>query len=313
MHPPRRSFGIVMWEVCARRLPYDDISGATGAGAGGAMTVYAALAARIRDGGRPTLELLPVGLPDQLRGVMVACWSGDPTARPTMHDVLDQISRWGAVGEGGGRGCGSGRRVCPRLPLQCWLAMLAFRLPCLRGGVRRAPSLTHRAAAPARRARCMHHLPTPPPPPCNPRPPACSLGTGQSVGALFYSPNPPMELTDAEYAWVPIVPAARRGGGGGAGGGDGESNAPQEAQFVESNAPMVDDGGGDGAGVAGGDGSPYVGPGFSPEDCSPGLALSEWGHTFTTTTSVYTLAVGAMSFSTGKGVWEFRVVRDTSR
>jgi hypothetical protein len=133
------------------------------------------------------------------------------------------------------------------------------------------------------------------------------------VGALFYSPNPPMELTDAEYAWVPIVPAARRGGGGGAGGGDGESNAPQEAQFVESNAPMVDDGGGDGAGGAGGDGSPYVGPGFSPEDCSPGLALSEWGHTFTTTTSVYTLAVGAMSFSTGKGVWEFRVVRDTSR
>jgi len=134
-----------------------------------------------------------------------------------------------------------------------------------------------------------------------------------------------MELTDAELAWVPILPA-RRSGAGGAGGGGGESNAPQEAQFHESNAPMVDDGEAAGAGAgggsatgansgggSGGDGSPFVGPGFSSEDCSPGLTLSEWGHTFTTTTSVYTLAVGAMSFAGGKGVWEFKVVRDTSR
>lgn len=100
------AYGMLAYELLARRVPFEDVTAAWapagvrsgsgssgGAGSHDGIAISERLCKAVLDGRRPTLALLPVGLPEQLRALMQACWSGDPASRPTMADVLEQLTR----------------------------------------------------------------------------------------------------------------------------------------------------------------------------------------------------------------------------
>lgn len=74
------AFGITMWEVLARRIPY-----------AGVHLDVDELGALLNDADeplRPTLALLPADVPPVVVELMQRCWSGNAASRPTMADVV---------------------------------------------------------------------------------------------------------------------------------------------------------------------------------------------------------------------------------
>ena len=70
------AFAVVLFEVAARRCPYDDRPDLTG---------VALAVAVVHDGIRPTL---PVGADPVLADLAAACWATDPDARPSVQSAL---------------------------------------------------------------------------------------------------------------------------------------------------------------------------------------------------------------------------------
>ena len=85
------SFGIVLWECCARRLPYDSMSG-----------MQAALAVV----GRGLRPKMPGSMPLPLATLIQDCWAALAKQRPTMREVRVRLERMLAdareEGQGGG-------------------------------------------------------------------------------------------------------------------------------------------------------------------------------------------------------------------
>lgn len=76
------SFGIVLFELVCRRLPYE--------GAIGACAVATAVA--VANGKRPDLRHVPSDCPRVMNCVMEQCWLQRPSARPSFADVLEAFS-----------------------------------------------------------------------------------------------------------------------------------------------------------------------------------------------------------------------------
>ncbi len=70
------SFGIILWEIWARALPFEDLS-----------TVWQIRAA-VEEGVRPRP---PAAMSPALVDLMVACWNGNPQVRPTFAHISSQL------------------------------------------------------------------------------------------------------------------------------------------------------------------------------------------------------------------------------
>ena len=68
------SWGIILWEVLTRRLPFDEIRG------NDLRVLWA-----IHSGKRPPPIL---GCPEVLESLMNRCWNKDASVRPTMGEIL---------------------------------------------------------------------------------------------------------------------------------------------------------------------------------------------------------------------------------
>lgn len=81
------SFGILMWQVLTARLPFvGPISNEHAQEP--AVEVHRKL---VSAGQRPDLAALPADTPAAIRALMVSCWSGEPSARPSMATVEEDL------------------------------------------------------------------------------------------------------------------------------------------------------------------------------------------------------------------------------
>jgi len=76
------SFGVVLWEICARETPYQNLKSPA------AIMKYVTV-----EKGRPDLTKVPKNHPVQLIELMVSCWDHDPDKRPTFEEVLDFLTK----------------------------------------------------------------------------------------------------------------------------------------------------------------------------------------------------------------------------
>jgi serine/threonine-protein kinase CTR1 len=70
------AFGVIIWEVCCRRLPFGDCN-----------PVQVIL--KVNAGERPPL---PAQLPAVLSNLISNCWAEDPTARPSFSDIAEALA-----------------------------------------------------------------------------------------------------------------------------------------------------------------------------------------------------------------------------
>ncbi|ALD62154.1 Protein kinase [Mollivirus sibericum] len=75
------SFGILMWEVLTKQYPF-------------ANQRIMAISLKVLEGERPSV---PLDTPNDYGALMVRCWAQDPTSRPSMHDVVNQLRRMIAI------------------------------------------------------------------------------------------------------------------------------------------------------------------------------------------------------------------------
>jgi serine/threonine protein kinase len=77
------SFGIIMWEVVARKQPF-------------AGRNFMGVSLDVLEGKRPQV---PADCPEEFRKVMTKCWHAKPDKRPTMADVVAFLDK--QIGDGG--------------------------------------------------------------------------------------------------------------------------------------------------------------------------------------------------------------------
>jgi len=72
------SFAMVMFEVCCREIPFEDLSSSMVA-----MTVAC--------GGRPDMQAIPPDCPAMLVHLMVRCWAQAPSERPEFNTIIAEL------------------------------------------------------------------------------------------------------------------------------------------------------------------------------------------------------------------------------
>jgi len=92
------SFGMVLWELICRRVPFD--------GSGLEDPIRVAIA--VSTGRRPDLRKVPSDCPFELCRTMEHCWFHEPAARPSFDVIIDslKILRDLPSGHSGARDCG---------------------------------------------------------------------------------------------------------------------------------------------------------------------------------------------------------------
>lgn len=78
------SFGMVMFEVCCREMPFEDLS-------------ESAVALTVATGGRPDMDAIPPDCPAMLVLLMMQCWSQAPDERPEFTAVIAELDRLWAM------------------------------------------------------------------------------------------------------------------------------------------------------------------------------------------------------------------------
>lgn len=73
------SFGIVIWELLTRRIPFDGLA-------------YEVIKKNVLSGVRPEIPPANDVITQELLGLMRACWSGDPTMRPFFDDICEGLN-----------------------------------------------------------------------------------------------------------------------------------------------------------------------------------------------------------------------------
>ena len=74
------SFGVVLWEICARKTPYNELSSPM------AIIKHVTIEKK-----RPNMSLIPGDCPEDLLLVMRKCWSHEPSERPSFQQIIDKL------------------------------------------------------------------------------------------------------------------------------------------------------------------------------------------------------------------------------
>lgn len=81
------SFGIILWELATRELPWHEIPATE------YIVFYAELSRALESGRRPMIPAaLFVAHPDYV-AVMQECWSTEPLERPPFDDIVDTLAK----------------------------------------------------------------------------------------------------------------------------------------------------------------------------------------------------------------------------
>ena len=75
------SYGIMVWEICTRRTPYE-----------GKSPQEIALNVAVKKM-RPDKNLIPIETPNGLRELMEFCWDQDPNNRPNFEQIRSLLSK----------------------------------------------------------------------------------------------------------------------------------------------------------------------------------------------------------------------------
>ena len=75
------SFGIIIWECCARETPYKNLNQQQ-------ITYYVTVKK-----GRPDLNLIPKDCPDGMKELMVKCWNDDENVRPSFGIIINELKK----------------------------------------------------------------------------------------------------------------------------------------------------------------------------------------------------------------------------
>ena len=75
------SFAVVMWEICARKTPYYELSNPM------AIMKYVTI-----DKKRPNMTIIDVNCPPKLLELIQICWQEDPEKRPQFSQILDVLA-----------------------------------------------------------------------------------------------------------------------------------------------------------------------------------------------------------------------------
>ncbi|XP_030553890.1 mitogen-activated protein kinase kinase kinase 7 [Drosophila novamexicana] len=70
------SFGITLWEMLARKKPFEKYCNST------------TICEKVETGERPSLDELQFHCPDKIQELMTGCWSPDPDERASMKDII---------------------------------------------------------------------------------------------------------------------------------------------------------------------------------------------------------------------------------
>ena len=81
------SFGIVLWELATREVPWDSELPS------GDLPFFKALNHALQTGRRPAIPPAVLAEHGAFVDVMKRCWSGDPVDRPSFSDVVRDISK----------------------------------------------------------------------------------------------------------------------------------------------------------------------------------------------------------------------------
>ncbi|CEM12152.1 unnamed protein product [Vitrella brassicaformis CCMP3155] len=71
------SFGIVLYEICSRRIPYEELN-----------LPPVSIGIAVSKGARPDLKRIPIDTPVQIRQLLQMCWAPSPADRPSFETVL---------------------------------------------------------------------------------------------------------------------------------------------------------------------------------------------------------------------------------
>ena len=80
------SFGVILWELATRKIPWEEEITATQY-----LRLVAALSEAPENGGRPAVLAEAVGAAPEFVALMKECWAGDPTARPEAAAVAQLL------------------------------------------------------------------------------------------------------------------------------------------------------------------------------------------------------------------------------
>jgi len=72
------SFAMVMFEICCREMPFEDLS-------------ETMVAMTVASGGRPDMEAIPPDCPAMLVHLMVQCWAHAPDERPEFNAIIAEL------------------------------------------------------------------------------------------------------------------------------------------------------------------------------------------------------------------------------
>ena len=73
------SYGIIIWENCARKTPYGDMT---------QQQIWFYVCVKK---GRPDKNLIPPHTPKSLITLMEKCWDAEPSNRPSFADIITQL------------------------------------------------------------------------------------------------------------------------------------------------------------------------------------------------------------------------------
>lgn len=76
------SYAVVLWEICARKTPYNELS-----------TPMAIIKHVTMEKKRPNLTVIPPDCPPDLIELMKNCWAHEPHDRPSFGQVIERLSK----------------------------------------------------------------------------------------------------------------------------------------------------------------------------------------------------------------------------
>lgn len=76
------SYAIVLWEICARKTPYNELSNPM------AIVKHVTIEKK-----RPNMASIPPDCPPPMIELMTQCWAEDPNLRPSFTEIIERLTK----------------------------------------------------------------------------------------------------------------------------------------------------------------------------------------------------------------------------